>query len=319
MMRPAGLTAIAVAVTCVIASSAALAQDTLKLAVGQRGSWETAISELGQAAGIFKRHGLDLQIVYTQGSGETQQAVISGSVDIGIAVGMFGAVGAYAKGAPIRAIGASMTGANDLLWYVRAESPIKAMTDTAGKTVAYSTNGSSTHQSVLAFRKFYGVDLQPVATGGPPATFTQVMSGQIDVGWAVVPFAVEAADQGKVRIIAKAGDIPSFRDQTIRLIVTNVDALASRHAVLARYVQGYRETVDWMYSDPAALKAYAAFAQVPESVARRVRDDIIPKRDLDPDRLSGLDGLMADAVGFKYLVAPLTSEQAHELFGIPFQ
>jgi NitT/TauT family transport system substrate-binding protein len=127
---------IAAALAALLLAPPASADDVLKIAAGQRGSWETGISDLGQRAGIFKRHGLELQIVYTQGSGETQQAVISGSVDIGIAVGTFGALGAYAKGAPVRAIGATMTGANDLFWYVRADSPIRSFKDTAGKTVA---------------------------------------------------------------------------------------------------------------------------------------------------------------------------------------
>jgi NitT/TauT family transport system substrate-binding protein len=310
---------VAAALVALLLAPPACADDVLKIAAGQRGSWETGISDLGQRAGIFKRHGIELQIVYTQGSGETQQAVISGSVDIGIAVGTFGALGAYAKGAPVRAIGATMTGANDLFWYVRADSPIRSFKDTAGKTVAYSTNGSSTHLSVLAFRKYYGVDFQQVATGSPPSTLTQVMSGQIDVGWSVVPLVVEAADAGKVRIIGTAGDIPSFRDQTIRLILVNAEGLQNRRALLLRYLQAYRETVDWMYSDPAALAVYAEFAQLPASVAKRVRDDMIPKRDLDPDRLSGLDGLMADAINFKYLGAPPTPEQLKELFAIPLK
>ena len=33
------------------------AQETLKLAIGQRGNWDTSVSELGQRAGIFKKHG----------------------------------------------------------------------------------------------------------------------------------------------------------------------------------------------------------------------------------------------------------------------
>jgi NitT/TauT family transport system substrate-binding protein len=310
---------LAAAVIWLTLQTMATAQDVLKVAVGQRGSWETAISELGQQGGTFKKHGLELQIVYTQGSGETQQAVISGSVDIGIAVGTFGALGAYSKGAPIRAIGATMTGGHDLLWYVKADSSIKTMKDAAGKSVAYSTNGSSTHLTVLAFRKHFDVDFKPVATGGPPGTFTQVMSGQVDVGWAVIPFGVEAADQGQIRIIAKASDIPSFRDQTIRLITANVDALNNKREVLARYMRAYRETVDWMYSDPAVLKIYSDFAKVPESVSRRMRDDLMPKADLNPDRLSGLDGLMADAVSFKYVPAALSKEQIGELFVIPFK
>src|SRR5262249_61698928 len=100
--------------------SGASAEDTLKLAVGQRGNWDTSISEVGQLAGIFKKHGLVLEIVYTSGAGETQQAVISGSVDIGVAAGVMGVFGAFSKGAPVRVISAETTGANDLYSYVRA-------------------------------------------------------------------------------------------------------------------------------------------------------------------------------------------------------
>jgi NitT/TauT family transport system substrate-binding protein len=100
-----------------------------------------SFSELGQNAGFFKKHGLVLEIFYTQGAGETQQAVISGSADIGTGVGTFNTFGAFAKGAPIRVIAATHTGANDLTWYVKADSPIKDKKDLAGKSVAYSTAG----------------------------------------------------------------------------------------------------------------------------------------------------------------------------------
>jgi NitT/TauT family transport system substrate-binding protein len=87
------------------------------------GTWENSFSELGQNAGFFKKHGLVLEIFYTQGAGEIQQAVISGSADIGTGVGTFNTFGAFAKGAPIRVIAATHTGANDLTWYVKADSP----------------------------------------------------------------------------------------------------------------------------------------------------------------------------------------------------
>src|ERR1700738_4693234 len=128
----------------------ASAEDVLKLAVGQRGNWDTCVGEVGQRAGIFKKHGLPLEIVYTQGAGETQQAVISGSVDIGVAAGVMGVLSAYSKGAPVRVIGAEQTGLPDMYFYVLAASPIKSLKDAAGKTIAYSTNGSSTHSVVTA-------------------------------------------------------------------------------------------------------------------------------------------------------------------------
>src|SRR4029077_13713528 len=127
----------------VISTSAACAQDDLKVAVGARGVGETFVAELGQNAGIFKKHGLALEILYTQGGGEAQQVVISDSAQIGVATGFLGALAAFANGAPRRAIGQTFTGGSKLFWYVPAGSPIRTLKDTEGKSVAYSTNGSS--------------------------------------------------------------------------------------------------------------------------------------------------------------------------------
>ena len=113
-----------VALATVVAHGVANSQDALKIAAGQRGNWDTSISEVGQRAGIFKKHGLTVEILWTQGAGETQQAVISGSVDIGVAAGIMGVLSAYSKGAPVRVFGAETTGASDLFWYVPANSPV---------------------------------------------------------------------------------------------------------------------------------------------------------------------------------------------------
>ena len=71
-------------------------------AIGAPNNWDTCIPDVGARAGIFKKHGLNLDIVYTNGGGETLQAVISGSVDIGMGAGTSSVLGAFAKGAPIR-------------------------------------------------------------------------------------------------------------------------------------------------------------------------------------------------------------------------
>jgi NitT/TauT family transport system substrate-binding protein len=70
-----------------IAVSHASADDTLKLAIPMRGNWENVAPDLGERAGIFKKHGLALEKVYTQGAGETLQVVVPGSADIGLGVG----------------------------------------------------------------------------------------------------------------------------------------------------------------------------------------------------------------------------------------
>jgi NitT/TauT family transport system substrate-binding protein len=301
-----------------VASPASRAQDMLKVAAGQRGNWDTTIAEVGQRGGIFKKHGLMLEILYTQGGGETQQAVISGSVDIGVAPGIMGVLSAFSKGAPVRIIGAETTGASDLYWYVPASSPIKSLKDTDGKTIAYSTVGSSTHGIVTAFMKQYDLKAKPTATGGPAPTLTQVMSNQIDVGWSAPPFGLQQLDEGKIRIIASGNDATIFKGQTVRLLITNVQTLQTRKAVIDRFMKAYRETIDWLYSsDPVALQTYADFVGIPVALAKRTRDDFFPRAAVDPDKIVGLDTIVQDAVTLKYTATPITKEQLAELIQIP--
>ena len=294
------------------------ADETLRVAAGQRGNWDTTIAEIGQRGGIFKKHGLSLEILYTQGAGETQQAVISGSVEIGVAPGVMGVLSAFSKGAPVRVIGAETTGASDLFWYVPSSSPIKSLKDTDGKTIAYSTNGSSTHGIVTAFMKQYDLKARPTATGGPAPTLTQVMSNQIDVGWSAPPFGLQQLDEGKIRIIATGNDAAIFKGQTVRLLITNVQTLQERKPLVERFMKAYRETIDWLYSDdPAALKTYADFVGISVATAKRTRDGFFPKSAVDPDKITGLDQIVQDAVVLKFTAAPLTKEQLAELIQIP--
>jgi NitT/TauT family transport system substrate-binding protein len=295
----------------------ALADDALRIAVGQRGLWDTSVVELGQRGGIFKKHGIALDILYTQGGGETQQAVISGGVELGSSAGAFGVFGAFAKGAPLRVIGAEMMGGGDLFWYVRSGSPIRSLADTGGRTIAYSTNGASTHAIVMALIRQYDLKARPVATGSPAATLTQVMSGQVDIGWAGPPFGLDLIDQGKIRIIASGDDAAAFRSQTVRLLITNAATLQARRPAIERFMAAYREAVDWMYSDPAVFKHYSDFIGVSEAIGRRSRDRFYPKATLDPDAVVGVDAINAGAVAFRYLAAPLTREQLAELIQIP--
>lgn len=299
------------------AAAGASAEDKVKLAVGQRGNWDTSISEVGQRAGIFKKHGLELEIVYTNGAGETQQAVISGSVDVGIAAGVMGVLSAYSKGAPVRVIGAETTGANDLYWYVKADSPIKSLKDTDGKILAYSTNGSSTHGIVTAFMKQYDLKAKPTAMGGPAANLTAVMSGQIDVGWAAPPFGLDQLDQKQIRIIATGNDANAFKGQTVRLNIANANFLKAHKDVVDRYMKAYRETVNFLYTDPKALKVYSEWLNISEAKAKRTRDDFFPRSAVEPDKIVGLDTIVKDAVALKFTATELTKAQLDDLIQIP--
>jgi NitT/TauT family transport system substrate-binding protein len=237
-------------------------------------------------------------------------------VDIGIAAGTLGTMSQFLRGAPVRIIGAEATGAADY-WYVKASSPIKSLKDTDGKTIGFSTVGSSTNSIVLAFIKEFNLKAKPQATGNPAATLTAVMTDQVDVGWAAPPLGLQQIEEGQIRVLARATDATIVRGQTIRVIVANAQSLEKRKPVIERFMRAYREAIDYMYSNnPQVMKDYAEFARIPEARARRVRDEFFPKALMQTTEIKGVDTLMAEGVSFKQIPAALTKEQLSQLIQI---
>jgi NitT/TauT family transport system substrate-binding protein len=301
-----------------LGAAPALAEDQLKVAIGQINNWENQAPTLGQDAGIFKKLGLVLENVGTQGAGETMQPVIAGSADLGAGVGVAGVMRAFARGAPLRILLPAFTGTGDLYWFVKTDSPLKSVKDvTAANTIAYSTSGSSSNNLVLAFADELGIKAKPTATGGPAATLTQVMSGQVDIGWAAPPFGVKELKEGKIRMFIRGSDVPSLRGQTVRTIIVNADALKSKHDAIMRFVQGYREAVDWMYSDPKASKMYSDKMKLDETLIADSIKEFHPKAAMQTDEMKDLEGIQKDAVKLKFIDKPLTKEQLAELIQIP--
>jgi NitT/TauT family transport system substrate-binding protein len=153
--------------------------------------------------------------------------------------------------------------------------------------------------------------------GGPAANLTAVMSGQVDVGWAAPPFGLDQLDKGDIRKIASGNDASVFKGQTVRLNIANANYLKQHKAIVDRYMKAYRETVDYMYKDPAALKIYSEWLGITEVKAKRTRDDFFPPPAIEPDKIVGLDTIVKDAVDLKYTAVELTKDQIGELIQIP--
>src|SRR4026207_950020 len=120
--------ALLVGLSSVVAAPGAGA-ETLKVAVAQRGFWNSTFIDVGLKQGYFKEAGLDIEILYTEGGASTLTPVIAGSIDTAMTNGTPGAVAAYAKGMPVRIISAEATGAAEAFWYARPESGIKSLAD----------------------------------------------------------------------------------------------------------------------------------------------------------------------------------------------
>lgn len=296
-------------------ASGAYAQ-TLKVALPQKGNWDTGIVEYGVKAGIFKDAGLDIQISYTQGGAATVQAVISGSVDVAMQTGLLGLIGAYAKGAPVRVISAAMTGSPDIFWYARTDKNIKTLKDAGDKTFAYSAAGSSSHLIVLSLLEQAKIKARPTATGGIPSTYTQVMSGQIDVGWAVPPFGIEDLRAGKINIVARGNDLPEIRDTTVRVNFANAEALKSKRDALVKFSQAYVKSLEWAYANEKAIDYFAESAETPRDVAKESREQFYPRESLQPFEIRGLKTSLQQALDYKFIPKPMSEQEAAGLFDI---
>src|SRR6202035_432635 len=188
--------------------------------------------------------------LYTTAGPESIQAMIGGSIDVAVAAGVSAAIGPFGQGAPIRIISSEITGAPDLYWFVPADSPIKTIQDMNGKTVAFSAVGSSSHGSLLALIAQYHLTAKPTQTGNIASTITQTMTGQVDVGFGAAPFGLDLVEAGKTRIVASGSDVEALKKRVVRVNVTGAQTLATKHDALVRFMQAYRETVDWMYASP---------------------------------------------------------------------
>jgi NitT/TauT family transport system substrate-binding protein len=78
-------TIIAASVLACLASSAPA--ETLKVAVAQRGFWNSSFIEFALQQGFFKQEGLDIEILYTEGGASTLTPVVAGSIDIAMTNG----------------------------------------------------------------------------------------------------------------------------------------------------------------------------------------------------------------------------------------
>jgi len=299
------------------ASFAAFAQTaTLKVALPQKGNWDTGITEFGVKAGFFKEAGLEIDVLYTQGGAQTVQAILAGSVDIAMQGGILGLVGAFTKGAPLRIVSAAMTGTPDIFWYARTDSGIKSFKDVEGKTVSFSSPGSSTNLVLLNLFDHYKVKGKATPTGGIPGTFTQVMSKQIDVGWSVPPFGLKEIAAKELVIVARGSEVPSLQTQTVRVNFTTADTLAKKRAALVKFQEVYNKTLEWAYKDPKALDYFAEAAGVSLDVAKQARDGFYPQAAMQTFEIRDMQKTLDQALDFKFITKAMKPDELKGLVEI---
>lgn len=302
----------------------ASAQTKLTVAVPHRVLFDIAVPiYIAEEKGFYKEERLIVDPVFTKGGGETVQAVISGDINIGIGTGFFSVLTAFQKGAPVRVVSAEITGLPDLFWYTLGTSPYRKLEDLAGKRIAYSTAGSSSHMAVLAVAdqlKAKGLPApQPVALGGMPDALTGLKTGQTDAAFAVPPLFFDQIDKGDLRIVFRGDEIQKFADVTIRVNFVTADFLQKNPEAVRGYFRAYQKALDFMFAnrqetvkiwlkrglkstEPLALKTYDFFTK-PALVLKPVK---------------GVQPTIEDAVRFNFLKQPLSQAEVDRLIDLKY-
>ncbi len=299
----------AVTLAAGLASTTALAQHSMKIAAPHPTIMPSTFTILARDLGFFKKEGLEVELLWTAGGADAQQATINGSVDLAVQTGLSGILSAIQRSAPIAIAGSDMTGASDLVWYVRADQPFKSLADmNASHSVAFSRPGASSETVIKSLLEHNKSKARAVPGGSPPEVLTQVMSGQLAAGWATAPLPPAFAE-GKVRIVARGNDSPQLANVTTRVHAVNANYLAKNTAAVKAFLRGYEKTIDAVYKDPEVLDASAKLLKITPAAAKQILADFFPRKAFTIDKIGDLDASIAQAVENKQLKSPLTDAQ----------
>jgi ABC-type nitrate/sulfonate/bicarbonate transport system substrate-binding protein len=277
-MRQIRLRCMALAVLVVFATtvtgSAAFADATLSVGKADANASPILPVNVADKLGLFKKHGLDVKIANFTGGSKMSQAMVAGSIDIGVGAGTEMAF--VAKGAPIIAVCDDAPSIPFIGIAVPWDSPISKIDQLKGKKVGISSAGSLTDWLAreLAHHEGWGPDgVTRVAIGnGAAAVLAAFRTHAIDADISVTSniFNWEEKKQGRLLIpVSKyVGNIAAGTIYATRhLIATNPEALRS-------FLAAWLETVDYMSKHKAqTVKIESEVTGYSESVMAKEYDN----------------------------------------------
>ncbi len=272
----------AVALPLLAASMAlpAHADDKIKFAKVIPHPFAFIIADVGKEQGIFKKHGIDLEIFATGGSAKLHQALAAGSADIGLGSGP--GMGFISKGAPEIAIAASHGAPLNMGIVVTSNSKLypkdKTVKDLKGTNIGVSTPSSLTYflSGKLAEENGWGADgMKRIPLGRLPAQLAAAKAGNTDSFVMSVDAGFVLEEKGTGRVFLAFGDhIKNFH--THILYATDKFRKANPDAV-KRFLQAWFESVKYVKEHKdVTVKTAMKQLNMSEAVASKAYDLEVP-------------------------------------------
>jgi NitT/TauT family transport system substrate-binding protein len=278
------------------------AAEIVKVAVPDRGEWDTSFTQFGLQQGFFQQKGLAVEIVRVANEASLEKAVISGNADIGVAARFPDILAAWLKGAPIKIISSEATGAPDIFWFSRAGGPIRRMEDLHGQPVGYGEPASLSYFVLTTLLKQAGVnDARLVPTGTADNGIPMVFGAQLAASWGGPLAAAKDLLAGEVSLIARGNDSPLVRGQTTRVNVANAKFIAHHRSDVLGFLEAYKKSVDWAYSTPVALEAYARLSDQSMEFVKYIVREFASKASNHLNGIKGEDRVLEEARAIGHL------------------
>ncbi|HEX7230166.1 MAG TPA: ABC transporter substrate-binding protein [Candidatus Binatia bacterium] len=204
MNRPIiGMGAIAFMFWTFLGAGRAAASESVRVAYISDSPGSAAPYWIAKDAGFYKKYGLDVDLIFINGSTRGIQSLIAGDLDYAGAVGT-SAINGKLAGGDIYIIDSLV---NTLPYYIIGKPTIKSPEDLKGRTLATHIPGTSADFAVrLALRKF-GIDykdIRAVMVGGSTARVAAVINGQTDFTMVTEPGKLQGENAGMKVIIDMA-------------------------------------------------------------------------------------------------------------------
>lgn len=134
---------------------------------------------VAKEAGIFKKHGLDLDTIFIDGSVRGIQSLVAGDLGFSGAVGT-AVINAKLAGADVAIIQSQV---NTLPYFIVGNANIRSPEDLKGRTAAVHIPGTAADFAIRLALSKAGIvykDIKAVTIGGAPARLSATMNGHAD-------------------------------------------------------------------------------------------------------------------------------------------
>jgi ABC-type nitrate/sulfonate/bicarbonate transport system substrate-binding protein len=242
-----------VVVVSSVAAGVLTAPAAEKLRVGKSigASFTYVPLDVGVGRGIFQKQGIDIEVYDFGGAARQMQAMISGSVDIGL--GSSTAMAQVVKGVPVIAVGVIANTVANIGILVSADSPIKTLADLKGKKIGITTAGSLTDWMLRELNRSqgWGKDgAKAVAIGSSRAgNIAALKTNTIDALIDDYSTVFDPTGATEMRLLARASTFS--RDFVREVIFATNTTIEQRPDVVRRFVRGWLESIAFVKSHRA--------------------------------------------------------------------